>query len=134
MSKKRIHSDKAPPAIGPYSQGILAGSFLYVSGQLPINPIKDELVSKPFSEAVHQSLRNVKSVVNAAGLEMSDVVKVTVFLKNLKNFQEFNAVYATYFPGEPPARAVVEVSALPKDAEIEIEAIAYDSKEDAKKN
>ncbi len=128
MSKKRIHSDKAPPAIGPYSQAMQAGPFLYVSGQLPINPLKDELISKPFSEAVHQSLRNVKAILNAAELDMADVVKATVFLKNLKNFQEFNSIYATYFPGEPPARAVVEVSGLPKDAEIEIEVIAYSSK------
>lgn len=121
---KRIHSDKAPPAIGPYSQAVQAGSFVFISGQLPINPLKDELIAKPFPDAVHQCLKNVRAILQAADLDLEHLVKVGVFLKDLKNFQAFNEVYAQYFKGVLPARAVVEVSALPRGAEIEIEGIA----------
>lgn len=123
--RQTIHSEKAPPAIGPYSQAVKAGPFLYISGQLPINPLRDELISKPFPDAVHQVMRNLRHILEAAGMGFEHLVKVNVYLKDLKKFQEFNGVYATYFPGDKPARAVVEVSALPKDAEIEIEAVGY---------
>ena len=123
--RKTVYSEKAPPPIGPYSQGVQAGGFLFVSGQLPINPLRDELVSKPFAEAVHQAVRNLRVILQAGGMDLENLVKVTVFLKSMKNFQEFNQVYAGYFPGDKPARAVVEVSELPKGADIEIEGTAW---------
>lgn len=122
-----IYSEKAPPPIGPYSQAVRAGDFLYVSGQLPINPLKDELIVKPFDEAVHQVMKNVRAVLQAGGMDWRDVVQVTVYLKDLKRFQEFNAVYATYVGDPAPARAAVEVARLPRDAEVEIACTAHRS-------
>ena len=121
---KRIHSDKAPPAIGPYSQAIQAGGFVFVSGQLPVNPLKDELITKPFPDAVHQVIKNLRAILQAADLDLEHLVKVNVYLRDLKNFQSFNEVYAQYFKGTLPARAVVEVSGLPRGAEIEIDGVA----------
>jgi 2-iminobutanoate/2-iminopropanoate deaminase len=123
--RKTVFSDKAPPPIGPYSQAVQAGPFLFVSGQIPINPLRDELITKPFSDAVRQVMQNLRAVLQAGGMDLEHLVKVTVYLKNMKDFQEFNAVYASYFPGEKPARAVVEVSQLPKGCEIEIEGMGY---------
>ena len=123
--RKTVFSEKAPPPIGPYSQGVLAAGFLFVSGQLPINPLRDELIAKPFAEAVHQAIRNLRAVLQAGGMDLENLVKVTVFLKSMKDFAEFNQVYAGYFTGEKPARAVVEVSQLPKGAELEIEGTAW---------
>ncbi|MBN8218617.1 MAG: deaminase [Spirochaetes bacterium] len=123
--RKTVFSDKAPPPIGPYSQAVQAGPFLFVSGQIPINPLRDELIMKPFADAVRQVMANLRAVLTAGGMDFEHLVKVTVYLKNMKDFQEFNSIYATYFPGEKPARAVVEVSQLPKGCEIEIEGTAY---------
>lgn len=119
-----ITAKRAPAAIGPYSQAVQAGKTLYISGQLPINPIKDELIDKDFSLASHQVLNNIYSILEEAAYEKKDVVKVTVYLKKMKNFKLFNEIYADFFGEHKPARAVVEVSHLPKGAVLEAEAIA----------
>ena len=122
--KKIIATDKAPTAIGPYSQGVSAGSLTITSGQLPIDPATGAFAEGGIAGQTRQSLENVKAVLAAAGYEMSDVIKTTVFLSDMNNFAAMNEVYATYFAGEAPARSAVEVARLPKDALVEIEAIA----------
>ncbi len=124
MEKKVIQTEAAPKAIGPYSQAIQAGSFLFLSGQIPIDPKTGALVKGDIREQTSQVLDNLKGILNFQKLEMKDVVKVTIFLKDISNFSQVNEVYATYFPSSPPARSTVEVAKLPRDAEIEIEAIA----------
>ncbi len=124
MEKKVIQTEAAPKAIGPYSQAIQAGSFLFLSGQIPLDPKTGELVKGDIREQTRQVLDNLKGILNSQKLEMKDVVKITIFLKNIGNFTQVNEVYATYFPSSPPARSTIEVAKLPRDAEIEIEAIA----------
>ena len=124
MKKKVIQTEKAPRAIGPYSQAIRAGSFLFLSGQIPLDPKTGELVKGDIRQQTKQVLENLKGVLESEKLEMKDVVKVTIFLKDIGNFNQVNEVYATYFPSSPPARSTVQVAKLPRDAEIEIEAIA----------
>lgn len=124
MTKKVIHSDRAPRAIGPYSQAIRAGNFLFLSGQIPLDPRTGELLKGDIRQQTRQVLENLKGVLESEKLGMEDVVKVTIFLKDIGNFNQVNEVYATYFPSSPPARSTVEVAKLPRDAEIEIEAIA----------
>ena len=124
MSRDIISTDKAPEAIGPYSQGIKANGFVFCSGQIPANPQTGELVTGSITEQTKQVLSNVKAVIEAAGSSMDKVVKVTVFLKNMDDFSEMNAEYGKWFPENPPARAAVEVARLPKDVGIEIQAIA----------
>ena len=124
MGKKVIETEKAPKAIGPYSQAIQAGNFLFLSGQIPINPKTGELVKGDIRQQTRQVLENIKGVLESQGLEMGDVVKVTIFLKDIGNFNQVNEVYSIYFPSSPPARSTVEVAKLPRDAGIEIEAIA----------
>jgi 2-iminobutanoate/2-iminopropanoate deaminase len=124
MRKKVIQTEKAPRAIGPYSQAIQAGSFLFLSGQIPIDPKTGELVKGDIRQQAKQVLENINGVLESEKLGMEDVVKVTVFLKDIRDFNQVNEVYATYFPSSPPARSTVEVAKLPRDAEIEIEAVA----------
>ncbi|MFQ5832813.1 MAG: RidA family protein [Candidatus Thorarchaeota archaeon] len=124
MSREIVSTDKAPQAIGPYSQGIKAGGLVFCSGQIPSNPDTGELVLGSITEQTHQVLSNLKSVLKAAGTSLGQVVKVTVFLKDMDEFGEMNSEYAKWFPEEPPARAAVQVARLPKDVGIEIEAIA----------
>ena len=124
MKKKVIHTEKAPKAIGPYSQAIQAGDFLFLSGQIPLDPKTGELVKGDIRQQTKQVLENLKGVLESEKLEMKDVVKVTIFLKDIGNFNQVNEVYATYFPSSPPARSTVQVAKLPRDAEIEVEAIA----------
>ncbi|MGZ3524098.1 MAG: RidA family protein [Thermodesulfobacteriota bacterium] len=124
MEKKVIQTAMAPKAIGPYSQAIQAGGFLFLSGQIPLDPKTGELVKGDIRRQTGQVLENIKGVLDSEKLEMKDVVKVTIFLKDIENFNQVNEVYATYFPSSPPARSTVEVAKLPRDAEIEIEAIA----------
>ena len=124
MDKKVIQTAMAPKAIGPYSQAIQAGGFLFLSGQIPLDPKTGELVKGDIRQQTRQVLENIKGVLDSEKLVMKDVVKVTIFLKNIGNFNQVNEVYATYFPSSPPARSTVEVAKLPRDAEIEIEAIA----------
>ena len=125
MVCKVIQTDRAPGAIGPYSQGITAVPFLFVSGQLGIQPKTGELVSSDFKVQAKQALENLLQIVLAAGYNLNQIVAVDVFVTDLNNFANFNEIYAEYFSEHRPARAVVEVSRLPKDACIEIKCIAY---------
>jgi 2-iminobutanoate/2-iminopropanoate deaminase len=124
MKKRVIHTDKAPKAIGPYSQAIQAGNFVFLSGQIPIDPASGEVVKGDIREQTRRVLDNLKGVLESQHLGMEDVVKVTIFLKDMGNFSQVNEVHATYFPSSPPARSMVQVAKLPRDVDIEIEAIA----------
>ncbi len=122
--KKIITTENAPKALGPYSQAIMVGNTLYVSGQIPFVPETMTLVSEDIQAQTRQSIENIKAIVNEAGGELSDIVKVNVFVKNIEDFDKINEVYAEYFSEAKPARALVEVARLPRDVKIEIEAIA----------
>lgn len=122
--KKAVTTDKAPAAIGPYSQAIRAGDFLFLSGQLPVKPDTGEFAGQDIAAQTRQALQNVRSILESVGLSLADVVKTTVFLKDMNLFGEMNAAYKEYFPSEPPARSCVEVARLPKDALVEIESVA----------
>ena len=124
MTKQIISTDKAPSAIGPYSQAVWAGDFLFASGQVPVIPETGELVSQDVQEQAHQALKNVKAILETAGLTMDNVVKATVFIKNMDNFSKINEVYAQYFSTPYPARSCVEVARLPRDVQVEVEVIA----------
>ena len=121
--KKPILTDKAPAAIGPYSQAIQCGDLLFVSGQLPIDPAVGKLIEGNMGEQTKKIMQNITSVAEEAGTDLSKVVKTTIFLKDLHDFAEVNAAYAEFFQDSPPARSTVQVAALPLDARIEIEAI-----------
>ncbi|MBQ8675112.1 MAG: RidA family protein [Bacteroidaceae bacterium] len=121
---KALSTTKAPAAIGPYSQGIEAGGFVYVSGQLPIDPSTGEFAEGGIQAEARQSLTNIRNILAEAGLGMQNVVKVTVLLADIKNFAAVNEVYAEFFEAPYPARSAFAVAALPKGANIEIEAIA----------
>ena len=125
--KRAISTDKAPAAIGPYSQDVQADEFLYVSGQIPVNP-ETGAFSEDISEQARQSLENLKAIIEAAGYELSDVVKTTVFAADIANFAKINEVYAKYFVKEAPARSFVAVKDLPKGVGVEIEAVAWHKK------
>lgn len=121
---KALHSDKAPKAIGPYSQAIVTGGLVYASGQLPVDPATGEFAEGGIKEQTRQSLTNVSSVLAEAGIDLSHVVKTTVFLSDMGNFAAMNEVYATFFKEPYPARSAVAVKALPKGALVEIEVVA----------
>ncbi len=123
--KEIISSTNAPSAIGPYSQAVKAGGFLFVSGQLPVNPATGAFPDGGVTEQTRQSLTNLKSILTAAGMSLDDVVRVGVFLQNMDDFAAMNEVYGAFFTKDCPARAAVQVAKLPKDALVEIEAIAY---------
>jgi len=122
--KEKIETKNAPNAIGPYSQGIKAGNTLYVSGQTAFSPETNDFTGNDIKSQTEQTLKNIKAIVEAAGADMSNVVKTTVLLKDMADFTAMNEVYATFFTGVYPARATYQVAALPKDAIVEIEAIA----------
>lgn len=122
--KEIIATDRAPRAIGPYSQAVRAGNFVYASGQIPIDPVTGEFIAGGIAEQTEQVLRNVSAVLEAAGLGLNRVVKTTVFLLDMNDFVAMNEVYARFFPENPPARATVQAARLPRDARVEIEAIA----------
>lgn len=122
--KQVIHTDKAPAAIGPYSQAIQVGQLLFTSGQVPIDPETGAIVEGGIQEQARQSLNNIKAILNAAGTNMGAVVKTTVFLQDMNDFAAMNEVYAQFFQEPYPARSAVQVGRLPKDALVEIEAIA----------
>jgi len=124
-SIKSVATEAAPAAIGPYSQGVAAGDLLFVSGQLPIDPESGELVTGSIGDMTHQIFKNIQAVAQAAGADLSRVVKTTVFLKDMNDFAEMNEVYAQYFDTPLPARSAVQVAALPKGADVEIESIIY---------
>jgi 2-iminobutanoate/2-iminopropanoate deaminase len=121
---KELSTKNAPAAIGPYSQGIEANGFVYVSGQLPINPATGEFAESGIKAEARQSLANIRNILAEAGLTMGNVVKVTVLMTDIKDFAEVNEVYAEFFEAPYPARSAFAVAALPKGADIEIEAIA----------
>jgi 2-iminobutanoate/2-iminopropanoate deaminase len=123
MSKTIIKTDKSPAAIGPYNQGIVAGGFLFTSGQLPINPVTGQ-VPPTIEEQTVQVLDNLKAIIEEAGSSMDKVVKCTVYLQNFSDFEVMNRIYATYFTWSAPARATVEVSKMAKNALVEIDAVA----------
>ena len=123
MKREVIHTNNAPGAIGPYSQGIIVGDFVYTSGQIPINPATG-VMETDIKLATKQSMENVKAILEAAGTSLENVVKTSIFLKDLNDFAAVNEVYGTYFTENQPARSCVQVAKLPKDAVIEIEAIA----------
>lgn len=123
--KKVLATTKAPVAIGPYSQAIRADKFVFVSGQLPIDPATGEFAGDDIAAQTRQSLTNIQNILASEGLTMANVVKTTVLLKNISDFGAMNEVYASFFESDCPARAAFEVAALPKAALVEIEAIAY---------
>ena len=122
--RERIQTDQAPAAIGPYSQAIRAGGFVFVSGQIPIAPATGEFVSGEIAAQTEQVLKNLAAVLEAAGSGLDKVVKTTVFLADMKEFSQMNEVYARFFSGPTPARATVAAAGLPRDARVEIEAVA----------
>ena len=122
--KERIQTENAPAAIGPYSQAIKAGGFVFVSGQIPIDPQTGQFVAGGITEQTARVLKNLKAVLEAAGSSLDQVVKTTVFLADMKEFSGMNEVYTTFFSSPPPARATVAAAGLPRDARVEIEAIA----------
>ena len=124
MSRDLINTDAAPAPVGPYSQAVKAGNLLFISGQIPLDPESGALVDSGFADQCHRVLKNLEAVAKAGGACMGDVVKVTIFMKDLKQFAELNQIYAEYFDESKPARACVEVSDLPKGADVEMEAIA----------
>ena len=122
--KKVINTEKAPAAIGPYSQGIMFGDLLFLSGQLGIDPATGEFPSNDVEEQCEQSFRNIQALLTEAGLAFSDVIKCTVFLADMADFAKVNAIYAKYFQAPYPARSAFAVAQLPKAAKVEIEVIA----------
>jgi len=123
--KKVVKVENAPAAIGPYSQAVWAGDFLYISGQLGLDPETGKMVGKDAAGQAEQVLKNIGAILKAQSLSFGDVVKTTIFAKNMDDFQAVNEVYAKYFTVDCPARAFVQVARLPKDALVEIEAVAY---------
>ncbi|NOH03835.1 MAG: RidA family protein [Chloroflexi bacterium] len=124
MNKRVIQTEKAPKAIGPYSQAIHTGSMIYTAGQVALDPATMELVSDGVEEQTRQVIANLRNVLEAAGSSLNHVVKTTVFLKDMNDFAKMNAVYAEAFGENPPARSTVAVAGLPKGALVEIEAVA----------
>lgn len=120
-----IQTEKAPKAIGPYSQGVKAGCLFFISGQLGLIPESGEFIQGGIEAQTKQSLINLKNILESQGYELGDVVKTTVFLKDMRDFPKMNAIYAEFFKLEPPARSTVEVADLPKGGLVEIEAIAF---------
>lgn len=119
-----LSTDRAPAAIGPYSQAIRTGDLLFCSGQIPLDPASGAMVGQTTAEQTEQVLRNLQGLLEAAGSGLDRVVKTTVFLADLQDFPEFNEVYARHFPQDPPARSTVQVAGLPRGARVEIEAVA----------
>ncbi len=127
MGRKIIKTADAPQAIGPYSQAVEAGGFVFVSGQIPIDPKTGNVVQADIKGQTKLVMDNAKAILAAAGCSMARVVKATIYIRNMNDFAPVNEVYGGYFPVEPPARATVEVSRLPKDVGIEMDFIAYKS-------
>jgi 2-iminobutanoate/2-iminopropanoate deaminase len=124
MTRQRISTDNAPRAVGPYSQGIRAGELVFTAGQIPINPATGAIDAVAIEDQTRQALENVRAVLEAAGSGLDRVVKTTVFMVDLGEFQAMNGVYASFFPVDPPARSAFQVAALPLGAKIEVECVA----------
>jgi len=125
LEKKTIKTADAPQAIGPYSQAVKAGGLVFVSGQIPIDPKSGNVIQVDIKVQTRQVMENAKAILSAAGCGMSQVVKTTIYLKNMSDFAAVNEIYGGYFPSDPPARATVEVSRLPKDVAIEMDFVAW---------
>ncbi|MBI4947697.1 MAG: RidA family protein [Bacteroidetes bacterium] len=121
---KIIFTEKAPKPIGPYSQAVMRGNALFVSGQIAINPATGQIDSSSIENETKQVMENIQAIVEQAGMKMSDVAKASIFLSDMNNFGKVNKVYGTYFPSNPPARETVQVSVLPKKVNVEISVIA----------
>ncbi|ADR22213.1 reactive intermediate/imine deaminase [Marivirga tractuosa] len=124
MSKQIIQTKEAPAPIGPYNQAILAGGTLYVSGQIALDAQSGELINENITEETHQVMKNLEAILSEAGMGFSDVVKCSIFVKDMGNFATINEAYGMYFKENPPARETVEVARLPKDVNVEISCIA----------
>lgn len=124
MGKQIISTEHAPAAVGPYSQGVLAGKFLYTAGQIALDPATGKMVGGDVSAETSQVMKNLQAILGEAGFTLDDVVKTTVFLQDMDHFAQMNAVYGQFFEGDPPARSTVQVSRLPLGALVEIEAVA----------
>ncbi|MGB3780441.1 MAG: RidA family protein [Tunicatimonas sp.] len=124
MPKKIIQSADAPAPIGPYSQAVQAGNLLFVSGQVPIDPATGEVIEGDITEETQQVMKNLEAILKAAGSSFAQVVKCTIFIRDMGQFSAINEAYGQYFPENPPARETVEVSRLPKDVNVEISCIA----------
>jgi 2-iminobutanoate/2-iminopropanoate deaminase len=122
--KQVITTDAGPKAIGPYSQGVKAGGFVFLSGQIPLDPASNQIISGGIAEQTERVLQNLEAILQAAGSSLQQAVKTTVYLKSMEDFPAMNQVYAKFFPAEPPARATVEVARLPKDVLVEIDVVA----------
>jgi 2-iminobutanoate/2-iminopropanoate deaminase len=122
--KKIISTEKAPKAIGPYSQAVASNGLVFLSGQIPLDPVKGELIEGDIAVQTERVLENIKAVLEASGSSLDRVVKTTVFLKNMGQFARMNEVYARYFPSDAPARSTVEAARLPRDVQVEIDCIA----------
>ena len=120
----KVQTENAPAAIGPYSQAIKTDSFIFASGQIPLNPETGQIVEGGIVEQTHRVMQNITAILTASGSSMENVVKTTVFLKDFNDFAAMNEIYGSYFPNNPPARSTVEAARLPKDVKIEIEVIA----------
>lgn len=125
MVKEVVFTDKAPKPIGPYSQAVKVGPWLFLSGQIPIDPSTGLIVEGDIEVQTRRVLENIKAILEASGYTLNDVVKVTVYLVDLNDFQKFNKVYSEYFSDKPPARTTVQVAGLPRGAKIEIDVTAY---------
>jgi 2-iminobutanoate/2-iminopropanoate deaminase len=124
MSKRIVATEKAPPAVGPYSQAVIHNGVAYLAGQIPADPVTGEIVDGDVMAQARQVLDNLRAVLEACGASLDDVLKVTVYLKSMDDFAAMNKVYAEYFTGDPPARVAVGVVRLPKDVLVEMDAIA----------
>lgn len=125
MEKKRVHTENAPAAVGPYSQAIRIGEFVFTAGQVALDPASGEMIGSDVAAQTEQVMSNLRAVLAAAGTDLEHVVKTTVFLQSMGDFAAMNAVYARHFPEPFPARSTVEVGALPKGGLVEIECIAH---------
>ncbi len=123
MSKRVIATDQAPSAIGPYSQAIATNNLLFISGQLPINPVDGKMIDGTIAEKTRQILENIRAIAREAGASLENIVKTTIFLTDLSDFQAVNEAYGEFFPKAPPARSTIQVAALPLGSDIEIESI-----------
>jgi len=124
MEKRIIYTEKAPKPIGPYSQAVIAGNLIFTAGQIPIDPTTNQVVQGDIKEQTRRVLENLRAILEAVGSTFDDVVKVTIYMRDLNEFSAMNEVYSEYFKNSPPARTTVEVSRLPRDVKIEIDLIA----------
>ncbi|MGI6457878.1 MAG: RidA family protein [bacterium] len=124
MGKKLISPQDGPAPVGPYSPGVVANGFVFVSGQIPLHPETGQIITSNFDAQVRQVIENMRSVLKAAGADLDDVVKVTIFLSDLSNFERLNEIYSEYFGQSKPARTTVQAARLPKNVDVEMDAIA----------